>query len=202
VRITISRYYTPSSRCVQKPYEESIKDYSEDYKRREQSGELFVADSIKVNDTLVFSTKNGRKVYGGGGISPDDFIPKDTSEYSNYLGSLYGHRVLNDFALDYVNAAKESLEKMGVIQFVDEFDIDSDMISIIISKASDRGLVFKISEFEKSKTVIMLHSKALIARGVWGEEGYYRVINSDDDYLQSALKLFDKAKAIREGNLN
>lgn len=202
VRITISRYYTPSSRCVQKSYEEGLEDYSSDYKKRENSGELFSADSIKVNDTLVYSTKNGRTVFGGGGIIPDDFIAKDTSNYSNYLGSLYGHRVLNDFALDYVNREKEYLEKMGVIQFVDEFELDTYMYGVIISKATARGLVFKIDEFNKSRSKIMLQSKALIARGIWGEEGYYRVINNDDDYLKSAMKLFDKAKAIREGNLN
>ncbi len=202
VRITISRYYTPSSRCVQKSYEAGIEDYSADYKKRENSGELFSADSIKVNDTLVYTTKNGRTVYGGGGIIPDDFVPKDTSRYSNYLGSLYGHRVLNDFALDYVNSNKGQLEKMGVVQFVDEFDLNPVMLSVIVSRARARGVVFKIDEFKKSKEMIILQSKALIARGTWGEEGYYRVINSDDDYLKSAMKLFDKAKAIREGNLN
>ena len=201
VRITISRYYTPSSRCVQKPYEASIEDYSSDYQKRQDSGELFSADSIKVNDTLVFKTiKNGRKVYGGGGIIPDDFIPKDTSNYSVYLGNLYAHRVLNDFALDYVNANKTSLEKMGVFEFVDEFEVDTEMIQVIVSKATQRGLPFKIEDFKRSKEMIQLQAKALVARGVWGEEGYYRVVNNSDDYLNAAVKLFDKAKAIREGN--
>jgi carboxyl-terminal processing protease len=96
--------------------------------------------------------KNGRKVYGGGGIIPDDFIPKDTSNYSEYLGYLYAHRVLNDFALDYVNANKTPLEKMGVIEFVDEFEINTNMMQIIISKATNRGLTFKIEDFKKSKS--------------------------------------------------
>lgn len=202
VRITISRYYTLSKRSVQKPYESSIEEYASDYKKRESSGELFTADSIKVDDQQVFFTKNGRAVYGGGGIIPDDFIPKDTSNYSVYLGNLYSKRVLNDFALDYVNSHKERLEKMGVIQFLDEFEINNKMIRSITAKGSKRGLVFKITDFKKSKGLIKLQSKALIARGVWGDEGYYRVINSDDDYLKTALKLFNKAKAIRTNNWN
>ena len=110
LRLTISRYYTPSGRSIQKPYDDE-EEYSLDILSRYNKGEFFHADSIKFNDSLKYVTQNGRTVYGGGGIMPDYFIPLDTTLNSHYLNELYTSTSIYEYAFKYASKNKKELEK-------------------------------------------------------------------------------------------
>lgn len=111
IRLTTSRYYTPSGRCIQKPYEDGVEAYQEDYAKRYKNGEMTNADSIHFADSLKYKTNNGRTVYGGGGIMPDIFIPMDTSRASDYLINLRSKSLFNNYALNWVEENREEFLK-------------------------------------------------------------------------------------------
>ena len=118
LRLTISRYYTPSGRCIQKPYKNNLNEYREEYYERFVSGEMFIKDSIQINDSLIYKTKNGRTVYGGGGIIPDYFVAYDTSQNSTYLNALFTSNTLAEYALSYATANEKYLKEMGLRTFI------------------------------------------------------------------------------------
>ena len=110
VRLTISKYYTPTGRCIQKPYEDGLDSYYNDLNYRSEHGELFSADSISFPDSLKYKTPNGRIVYGGGGIMPDIFIPLDTTKYSSLYGEMFRKGIFSGFTLEYMNTNREKLK--------------------------------------------------------------------------------------------
>ena len=112
LKITTARYYTPTGRCIQRPYDEGIDEYRKEDERRVASGELFHQDSIKVADSLKYYTPNNRLVYGGGGIMPDIFMPLDTSENSKYLTEIYAQGILNDFVNEYVDGKRQEFASL------------------------------------------------------------------------------------------
>jgi carboxyl-terminal processing protease len=111
IRLTTSRYYTPSGRCIQKPYDEGVEAYQNDYAQRYKQGEMTNADSIHFADSLKYKTNNGRTVYGGGGIMPDVFIPMDTSRASDYLINLRSKSLFNNYSLNWVEKNREDFLK-------------------------------------------------------------------------------------------
>ena len=110
IRLTISKYYTPSGRCIQRPYNDGLDNYFNEFKDRQTHGEYLTADSIKFPDSLKYQTAKGRTVYGGGGIMPDIFIPLDTSRYSSFYNEMYRKGVISGFALDYMEKNREQLK--------------------------------------------------------------------------------------------
>ncbi len=201
LRLTISRYYTPSGRCIQKPYVKGKGDeYALDLLKRNQNGELFSADSIKQNDSLKYVTRSGRKVYGGGGITPDIFISKDTTEYSSYLGKLYQHDILRLYVLDFVYENNKALEKYDNYQsFEQDFVVSDSMLTSIANLATYNKIPFNEVQFERSKRIIKMQTKAFIANQLWKKDGYYYVINKQDEYLKDYEKMFIQARAIKNG---
>lgn len=193
LRLTISRYYTPSGRSIQKPYDEGVEEYRQEYVQRFESGEVYDENNLRINDSLVYETDKGRTVYGGGGIVPDFFVPYDTSGNSRYLSLLITTNTLSEYTLDYVQQNKENLESMGKDAFISNFKVTEDMLVRLRQVAQQNDVIFDGEQYNRSRDLIKLYTKAYIARGVWDNEGFYPVINQQNEVLQKALGLFDEA---------
>jgi carboxyl-terminal processing protease len=200
LRLTISRYYTPSGRSIQKPYNGKDEAYSHDLADRYENGELFVADSMHVNDSLEYVTTKGRKVYGGGGIVPDFFVAIDTAETSNYLTRLYTSNSLREYTFKFYEANKKRFEKMGFDEYFNEFTVTDKMLDDLNKIARENDVNFAPADFNKSKELVRIHIKAQIARSNWGEEGFFPVFNQADEIFLKALTLFDQAEQLAERN--
>ncbi len=187
LRITISRYYTPTGRSIQKPYGEGV-DYENDYFARFESGELMNEDSVKFDESLKFVTEGGRVVYGGGGIYPDTFIPNDTSGASYYLTELYYMGAFNHWAIDYLDKNRARLKDFDA--FNRDFNVTVGMFEQFITYAETLGVERKPIDIVTSREVIKNRMKAEIARHVWQDNGYYTVYLEDDLDVQSALDHF------------
>ncbi len=188
LRLTISRYYTPTGRCIQKPYGEGV-DYENDYFDRLESGELLNEDSVKVDESLKFTTEGGRVVYGGGGIYPDTFIPNDTAGASYYLTELYYNGVFNHWAINYLDKNRAKLKDFD--RFMSNFNVSSTMFEKFIRYAETLEVKRNPYDIVTSRDVIKNRMKAEVARHIWQEDGYYKVYLEDDLDVQSALKSFE-----------
>jgi carboxyl-terminal processing protease len=195
LRLTISRYYIPSGRSIQKPYsaDDEGDTYQKDLYNRFKKGEYFSADSIKFSDSLKFKTTKGRVVYGGGGIMPDYFIPRDTSVYTALLVEMYNKDVLREFSLKYFIENKKKLEQTTLIEFKKSFNVTDVQWKEILNMAKLSGIKIKDEELKRSEVFIKNQIKALIARSMWKNEGFYSVSNEADDMLRNAVMLFPKA---------
>jgi carboxyl-terminal processing protease len=191
LRLTISRYYTPSGRSIQKPYGEG-ENYSREIAMRYNKGEFFTADSIQFNDSLKYKTSNGRSVYGGGGIMPDYFVPLDTTLASSYLNSLYISNSIQEYTFDYSEKNREALEKMGGDEFIQKFVVTDEMLNALVQTGIQNKVKADYKDLAKNKFAFQTHVKALIARKIWKNGGYYQVMNETNEILQEALKLFDR----------
>ncbi len=200
LRLTISRYYTPSGRSIQKPYDEDFDNYYSDREERFDHGEFFHADSIKFADSLKYNTLNGRTVYGGGGITPDYFVPLDTSGNSSYLTQLIITNALREYTFKYYNENKKKLEKMELDEYIEDFEVSESMLSDLISTAEGYGVKFNEEQYKKSKELIKINVKAMVARSVWNNDGFYPIINDLNEMFQKALLLFDEAEKLALNN--
>lgn len=200
MRLTISRYYTPSGRSIQKPYDDK-EDYSKDLLTRYEKGEFFSADSIHFNDTLKYKTGSGRIVYGGGGIMPDYFVPLDTTESNIYLNRLFSHNVVQEYTFRYVTERKEALEEMGYDRFFTNFTVTDEMLEELMQVGESNGVKPQPKKLEEEKSSFRLHVKAQIARQVWDNDGFYPIYNQDNDILQQAIRLFDQAGKLDRSTL-
>lgn len=198
LRLTISRYYTPSGRCIQKPYDDGIEDYYKDMLHRNEHGEFFSKDSIDVNDSLKYSTTHGRTVYGGGGIMPDIFVPLDTTASSMYFIKLRDSNAIREFVLKYYDKHQSKLEAMKFDDYKDNFEITDKMIDAIVKIGEREGVEFDEKGYKRSEGLIKTLVKAQIARSVWDNDGFYPIINDYNEILQRALTLFDKAETLAE----
>lgn len=191
VRLTISRYYTPSGRCIQKPYD----DYDKDIVKRYKHGEFFHADSIHFNDSLKYHTANGRTVYGGGGIMPDYFVPLDTTHSSSYFNELFAANCIREFAFNYAEGNKERFEKMGFESYKNKFAVDDKMLSQLVAMGEKEKVKSNPSDLARNKSVFQIYLKAEIARRVWGNPSFYPIFNESNEVLQQVIKnnLFDKS---------
>jgi carboxyl-terminal processing protease len=196
LRLTISRYYTPSGRSIQKPYENGVSEYQNDFHERVKHGELFHADSIKFNDSLKYQTTKGRTVYGGGGIMPDYFIPLDTSGDSRYYLKLRNNNALREYSLNYYQKNRKSLENMTFDDYLNNFTIDEKMVKELVALGERFDVPYDEEGYERSEAIIKAIVKASIARNVWGRESYYPIINEINEIYLEALKLFDEAEAL------
>lgn len=194
MRLTVARYYTPSGRCIQKPYVKGDKKaYSEDILNRSKEGEYYCIDSIQFNDSLRYSTlKNRRTIYGGGGIMPDIFVPVDTSEYSTYYRDLVAKGVIYQYAIDYVDKHRKGLKKQyaTVDDFDKRFNVTDDMMQALIAAGEKEKVTYNEEQYTTSKRVISTYVKALIARDTFAEqEAYTKIVNHENPDLKAALKV-------------
>ncbi len=198
LRLTISRYYTPSGRSIQKPFGKNHEDYYNDARNRLAHGEYFYEDSIKFNDSLKYKTSHGRVVYGGGGIMPDVFVSLDTSESSAYFTKLIYSNAMREFTLNYQQQNKKKLVKMSFEDFQANFKVNQEMIDELVKIAESVEVPFDEAGYNRSKHLIKLRVKAEIAKGIWGNEYFYPVINESNEILQNAMTLFDQAEKLAE----
>ena len=204
VRITTSKYYTPSGRCIQKPYEEGSMAYRKEKYSRYNSGESFNADSMKFNSNESFQTLlKERTVYGGGGIIPDHFVPLDTTGTSPYFNKLIRKGIFNQFALSWVNKNRELLEKK--YPNFDKFNLKFDTqkaVDELIKYAEAEGLEFSENQYNKAKYVIHTRLKANIAQDLYNYKKFYQVINSLNNALEKSLELLNDEKAFSKLAMN
>ncbi|HLC82906.1 MAG TPA: S41 family peptidase, partial [Bacteroidia bacterium] len=190
IRLTIARYYTPTGRCIQKSYEDGLEAYYEEENNRYANGELESADSIKVNDTIKFKTPAGKIVYGGGGIVPDVFVGLDTVGRSLYVTEIIFSGVLNDFAFEYSDKERNKLKGYKTVEnFNKSFSITHEILNELIVYAEKNKIKRNSKEIEKSQAIIKNQLKALIARNIFNGEGYYQVIQTQDNVLKKAIEL-------------
>ncbi|MEA5259642.1 S41 family peptidase [Arcicella aquatica] len=209
LRLTISRYYTPSGRSIQKPYSlGKEEDYEKDYETRMKSGEFFSSDSIKFNEKLKYKTVAGRTVYGGGGITPDVFVARDTSYYSKYLTELFSKNVIREYALNYANKNLKTLEKLNFKEFNKQFVVTDAMMADLQRLATQAKVKQSAKDYDRSNNYIKGQIKALVARSVWQRKAgknlnneYYQVMTSFDETIQKALQNFDKADKLAHGEI-
>lgn len=199
IRLTVARYYTPTGRTIQKPYENgNTAEYRHDLIDRYNRGELMSADSIHFPDSMKFNTLvTGRTVYGGGGIMPDVFISVDTTRYTDYHRSLVAKGVVYRVAMNYVDQHRTELSAKypKFVQFSQQFEVSPEMIEEMKTLAQEENIEFKEEEYERSKALIKLQIKALIARDIYDMGEYYQVINEDNAAYQKALQLINDREA-------
>lgn len=198
IRLTVSRYYTPSGRCIQKPYTSgNDSTYRLDMVKRLESGELSYADSIQFPDSLRCTTlRLGRPVYGGGGIMPDHFVPIDTTMYSDYYRELVARGVLNRYCLEYVLTNRKQLSKQypNEDQFVKRFTVTPELVVGLREMADNDSITFDQAQFDRSRPIIESNIKGLIGRDLFGQSTYYRVVNNLNPVFTMALDVASDPK--------
>ncbi|RYU92633.1 S41 family peptidase [Emticicia agri] len=204
LRLTISRYYIPSGRGIQKPYVKGhLENYDHELDDRGKSGEYFVADSIKNNPKMRFKTMGGRTVYGGGGVTPDIFVPRDTSHITKYLMELYGRNIIREYAMSYANENSKNLSKQSFDSYLKDFTVSDAMLNDMNRRLNQTGVTYTAKEFADSKDFIKSQLKAAIARHIWHRSvknglnnEYYQIIYQDDPMIETAIKSFVKAEKL------
>ena len=188
LRLTIARYYTPSGRSIQKPYSNGVEDYYHDLITRFEHGEFFEKDSIKLNEELRFETKNGRVVYGGGGIMPDIFVPRDTTKYSDYYYKLRDKGVIYQFALEFSDKNRLQLTRYETVDELLKYIDDANLESLIIKAATDKGVKYNNKQFLISKEIILTEAKAYIARNIMDDDAFYPILHNIDEIMKETIK--------------
>lgn len=193
IRLTVARYYTPSGRSIQKPYEGGdIDAYNRDFINRYNSGELFEADSIHLPDSLKYKTLvNGRTVFGGGGIMPDYFVPIDTTSGTMFHATLNARGVVNRTAISEVDNNRTNLlnKHPNVGSFMNNYKVTDILENKLKSIADEVDVEWNDEEYSKSKDLIFIQLKALIARDLYDSSAFYRIINEENDIYIEGLKV-------------
>ena len=194
IRLTIAHYYTPSGRCIQKPYTKGEnRDYAMDVINRLKSGELTNADSIHFADSLKFETlKERRAVYGGGGIMPDEYIPLDTTVYTRFHRELTAKSIVLQHNLRYVDNHRKQLKKAWTSfdAFKQNFQVPQSLVDAILKDGEKQNIKPKDkAELEKTLPHLRLQLKALIARDIWDMSEYYSIFNEENEMVKRALEV-------------
>lgn len=193
IRMTIARYYTPTGRCIQKDYKKGDGDYNLEVFARYSHGEIYSQDSIRIDSTQIFVTTHGRKVYGGGGIIPDIFVPNDTSGITNYYMKVANARLLQKFAFTYVDRNREELSKLkDYKQFLRILPSNDVLLNDFVYYASRNGVPARWYYINISRDLITTQLKALIARDLFGDDAFYYIYNRNDNNIEEAIKAFNK----------
>ena len=196
--LTIARYYTPSGRNIQKPYSDGVEKYQNELVGRKKHGELQNADSINFPDSLKFKTLVlGRTVYGGGGIMPDVFVPLDTTHFSEFHRNLVAKGILNQEILNFTEAEEKNIKTRHSTfeQFDKAYRVPESLFDKLVASAKEAKIEVKDEQVQRSKPLIMLQVKALLARNIYEQSDFYRVMNSENEIVQKGIEViknFDK----------
>jgi len=193
LRLTIARYYTPSGRCIQKPYTPGDDNYFNDITSRYLHGEFEVADSIQFADSLKYYTVGGRTVYGGGGIMPDIFVPLDTNGITPYLQQVSRRNLIYRFAFNFTDQHRKETRGLKDFTSVDRFLNKFDLLSDFIKFAEQNGVPKNEKEISISKKILDAQVKATIARNIIDNEGFYPYIRNIDETLLKAIGLMEQS---------
>jgi carboxyl-terminal processing protease len=194
IRLTVARYYTPTGRLIQKPYEDGFEEYTLDMINRYNRGELSSADSIKFPESQQYRTLNlNRTVYGGGGIMPDYFVPLDTTVYTDYFRQLLRRNILNRFVLDYVDEHREKLlSRYKTFDVYNErFEVSGEQLEGLIEFADENTLAFSEEDWDVSKDRIALLMKSYFARDLYGTAYFYEVFNPSNEVFSKAVEILE-----------
>ncbi len=187
VRLTVARYYTPTGRSIQRPYENGKDDYYHEFSQRIQRGELEHEDSIKFDDSRRFLTPGGKVVYGGGGIMPDIFVPVDTSGASEYYSRVRSLGLMYRFAFYYIDGHRSALEPFTSVAGIENYLDDQDILPQFISYATGKGVQPDYSDIRISERILETTIKAYVARNIIDNDGFYPIIADIDNVLQVAI---------------
>lgn len=203
IRLTIARYYTPSGRFIQKPYDD-VKAYRNDLLERYENGEFTNIDSIKLPDSLKHTTLlTKRTVYSGGGIMPDYFVPLDTIEITDFYSDVIRSGHVNRYALSYVNDNREKMKEKypEFDDFKENFKADKAFMDKFFKYVASEDEDFEMNkeEYETSKNLMQLRMKAVIAQNMWGYEEFYEIYNDSNEILQKAIEIIESEKYSESG---
>lgn len=199
MRLTVAHYYTPSGRCIQKPYTKGDNaNYEKDLDNRFKNGELYSADSIHLNDSLKYQTlRRKRAVYGGGGIMPDYFVPLDTTQFSRYNRELAAKRIIVNANIQYMDKHRKELKKKypSFAEFNKKYQVPQELIDEIVAEGEKQKVKAKDqNELKTSLANIKIQLKALVARDLWDMSEYFHIMNQNNHVVQKALVLLGKGK--------
>lgn len=193
IRLTIARYYTPTGRCIQKPYsDDKTQYYSEEYDRYE-NGELLNKDSIKIDKTKLYKTPEGKVVYGGGGIIPDVFVPIDTAKTNSFLNKVFYAGVINTFTFEYADKNRNQIKAYKTAKnFIDKFEISNGILDEFYEYCSKQNLYLENLSKSKTNEALKPYLKAFIGRDVFDKDAYYPIINQKDNSIIKAIEVLSK----------
>ena len=207
IRLTIARYYTPSGRCIQKPYDKTanldgkfngegtLEKYNQELIDRFNHGELMHADSIHFPDSLKYQTKKlARTVYGGGGIMPDFFVPIDTTQYSDYHRNLVAKGVVIKTTMKFIEDHRKELQNKykKFETFNNKFEISDEVLANMRTLADKEKIKFDEKQYQQSLPLIKTQLKALIARDLWDMNEYFQIMNTTNNSVIQALKVLNE----------
>jgi len=192
LRLTVARYYTPLGRSIQKPYDKGFEEYDEEIISRYHKGQMTHADSVPSNNGKKYTTADGKTVYGGGGITPDIFVPLDTSSYDSTLSSLYRKNTLSNFIYRYYTAHQATFSAYkDPASFSKTYQPGDEMVRDLVEFAKKDSITMTMPEGH-SKENLENRLKTLMARQIWRTEGYFEVVNERDPVLKKALETLAK----------
>lgn len=192
IRLTVARYYTPAGRSIQKPYDKGHEAYERELLDRFNHGELIYTDSIHFPDSLQFQTlKSKRTVYGGGGIMPDVFVPLDTTIYTDFHRDLLAKGVLNQYPINYLDEHRKELtgQYKNVEQFAEGFTVTDEMLVGLLKMGEAEQVKYNEEQYRKSRSLIALQVKALIARDMFDTAAYFRIMNPENPSFVKAMEI-------------
>jgi carboxyl-terminal processing protease len=190
MRLTVARYYTPSGRCIQKPYKlGEQEDYAQDLLDRFEHGEFFSADSVHFADSTVYYTKQGRKVMGGGGIMPDVFVGRDTTLYTPYFNIVSNRAYTYQFAYQYTNKHRAELSKYTDWQSLEKHLLKANWVPEFVAFAKDKGVEPNEKQLAISRPLLVRIVNAYIVRNILNDEGFYPLFERDDDITKKAIEI-------------
>jgi carboxyl-terminal processing protease len=193
VRLTVARYFTPSGRSIQKPYTKGkLEDYAKDIYNRFEHGEFDNKDSIQFVDSLVFKTLKGRKVYGGGGIMPDIFIPRDTTLYSGYFNEISNLGYINQFAFRYADQNRQKLKNFKTNKELANYLTNQNILSQFTQFTVEKGIKPNQHDIAISKSIIEHRIKSIIIQNILGDKEFYPFYNQDDITILRAIEEIKK----------
>ncbi len=196
LRLTIARYYTPSGRCIQKPYKNGEIVYENDIFDRYSNGEIYSKDSIKIDKSKIFHTTTGRKVYGGGGIIPDLFVPADTTGASPYYSEVANKGLIQEYALAYVTSHRAALKKIkDYKELLRNLPASDQIINDFVKFAANKGVPARWQYIHQSQDLITSLIKAFISRDIFGQNAFYPIFNRIDTTIDAAIKALNKHQA-------
>lgn len=198
LRLTVARYYTPSGRSIQKPYEEGVGEYYHDIMNRAVHGEFQEADSIHFADTLRYQTKGGRTVYGGGGIMPDYFVPLDTTGYSDYYSKIAQQALVYNFALDFTDRSRNQLKTKTSATDLVSYLRAQKILEQFVAFAEKKGVARSNEGLRVSGKIIETQLMAYIARNTIGDKGFFPIIQEIDNTLLKAIELSGEKRSLNQ----
>ena len=196
IRLTIARYYTPSGRCIQKPYEKGKEsEYELDLLTRYEHGEFFSADSIKQDETEVYRTRLGRPVYGGGGIMPDIFVPQDTTGMTSYFRMAANRGLIIRYTFDYTDQNRSTLQKYDTPEKMEAYLKGQNLLNKFAAWAEKKGLKRRNNLMMKSRRLFEMSLYGNIIYNMLGMEAYVEYLNESDKTVLKAVEILEKGKS-------